>query len=175
MQALDTSVDSDASAKSRFEGVAVHGLIPHRGDILFATSVTVLADDQFEGTACWTDQQAGLAGHFPGAPIVPAIFLVEAAAQIVGAGLAAVHREKRGSAQQGQVGVMAGIRRCNFSRPVFPGQVVRFELRLGRATADFASCSGSFSVDGSTAGSLEFVVAMADARTLFEVSPVKDH
>ncbi len=174
MQTLESSVDACVNVCHHFEGHALHELIPHRGDILFATSVTVLADDRFDGTACWKSDQSGLAGHFPGAPIVPAIFLVEAAAQIAGAGLVAGHRHRDDSSQQDRVGVMAGIRRCNFARPVFPGQVVKFELRLGRSTAGFASCSGAFSVDGTPAGSLEFIVAMADAKSLFETSSVKD-
>ena len=172
MQTVEAPADSSTAAP-HFVGVELHGLIPHRGDILFAKSVTVLADDRFDGTASWSSEQAGLAGHFPGAPIVPAIFLVEAAAQIAGAGLSAVHKVRPDSSQQGQVGVMAGIRRCNFSRPVFPAQVVHFELHLGRATAGFASFSGSFSVESTAAGSLEFIVAMTDAQALFETSSGK--
>jgi len=76
---------------------------------------------------------------------------------------------------------MAGIRRCNFTRPVFPGQTVHFDLRLGRATAGFALCSGSFRVDDVAAGSLEFVIAVAAADLVFGSAlstaskPSKDH
>jgi len=44
----------------RFSGPELHALIPHRGDILFARTLDVLAHDHFLGTACWRNDQAGL-------------------------------------------------------------------------------------------------------------------
>jgi len=156
-----------------FHGTELHALIPHRGDILFASALTVVSRDHFQGTACWRVDQAGLAGHFPGAPIVPAVFLVEAAAQIAGAGLVATRSPDAAGASR--IGVMAGIRRCNFTRPVFPGQTVHFDLRLGRATAGFALCSGDLEADGRPAGELAFILALADADAVLGPSPAKEH
>mgnify|MGYP001606289747 CR=1 FL=1 len=58
-------------------------LLPHRDHALFLLDA-VVEGPHVTGTACWADSHPHLTGHFPGLPIVPGVFLIEAAAQLGG-------------------------------------------------------------------------------------------
>ncbi|GAA0743373.1 3-hydroxyacyl-ACP dehydratase [Ideonella azotifigens] len=144
---------------------AIEQLIPHRGDALLVHSAEVLGEGRFAGSACWSTELAAMQGHFPGRPIVPAVHLVEAAAQIAGAALRASEPQAQ-AAGGGQLGVLAMIQRCKFLRAVLPGQQVRFTLAVDRATAGFVSVSGQAAVDGQRVAELSFVLGLAGPAEL---------
>ncbi|MBS0448650.1 MAG: 3-hydroxyacyl-ACP dehydratase [Proteobacteria bacterium] len=153
---MPTIADS-AESVVELDRLAIERLLPHRGDALCIRSVRLLGRDRFDGAACWAASAPALAGHFPGLPIVPAVLIVEAAAQIAGAGLLAA---AAGLHPDDNVGVLAAIRRCAFRRPVFPGQEVRYGLRVDQASHGFASICGSAAHAGQVVAELAFVIGL---------------
>ncbi len=110
------------------ERLAIQALLPHRGDIFACEHVTVEGPHHFKGVACWPLDNGVIQGHFPGLPVVPGVLLIEAVAQLAGAGLLAGDPYVR--ALTGDlIGVLASVRKCTFKRPVLPQSDVEFRIR----------------------------------------------
>src|SRR5690349_25117287 len=65
----------------------IEALIPHRAGILFVREAWIVEDDHYRASVCWTMDSPGLSDHFPGQPVVPAVYMIEAAAQLAGIGI----------------------------------------------------------------------------------------
>ncbi|MDE0210923.1 MAG: 3-hydroxyacyl-ACP dehydratase FabZ, partial [Boseongicola sp.] len=96
------------------------------------------------------------AGHFPGEPVFPGVYMVEAMAQtsavIAGVGLDLVERK---------VAIyfmaMDGVK---FRRKVVPGDVLRMEINKLRGGSKVWKFRGVATVDGGTACECEFTAVM---------------
>lgn len=139
------------------DAAGIHALLPHRGEMQLVQSLTVLDHDHFQARACWSADSAVLRGHFPGLPLVPGVMLVELVAQVAGAGMRAgspVARRLEGE----YVGLLAGIRKCSFKRPVRPGEVVEVDLRTRPMSETAAAVSAQLTIGGAEAAQVEILV-----------------
>lgn len=107
---------------------AIQALLPHRGDIFVGEHVLVEGPHHFTGVARWPLENGVIQGHFPGLPVVPGVLLIEAMAQLAGAGLLAGDPYVR-SLTGDLVGVLASVRKCLFKRPVVPQTDVEFRIQ----------------------------------------------
>lgn len=140
-------------------------VLPHRGDILFVRSLTVLAHDRFQGRALWPDDLAILQGHFPCMRIVPGVFLIEAVAQVAGAGMLVGDPYAR-SMGSGFVGVLAGVRKCSFRRPVLAGETVVIDATSRQMSATGATVTGKVAVEGDEVAMVEIFVVNVPRASL---------
>ena len=154
------ALSADFSYPMQLDLNALQRFIPHRGDMLFARQVTVLAHDHYTGEAAWPEDSFVFRGHFPGQPIVPGVMLIEAAAQIAGAGLRAGDPKARAAAV-GQVGLLLAVRKCFFRSPVSPGVRLHFDLHTRQVSGDMVNVTGEVSSARGRVASLEFVIAQA--------------
>ncbi len=127
--------------------------IPHRDPFLWIDSVESLA----AGARCVAYKfiDPGLpffAGHFPGRPVLPGIFIIEAVAQTAGVMLGNT------GGSDGQA-LLASVSRFKFLKPVEPGAQLRIETRLLIRQGSLAIVEGSVEVAGEVVARGELAVA----------------
>ncbi|WP_269530599.1 3-hydroxyacyl-ACP dehydratase FabZ [Algiphilus aromaticivorans] len=88
-------------------------------------------------------------GHFPDAPIMPGVLILESLAQL--SGILAIRTEVGRTREPSQKLYFAGIDDARFKRPVVPGDQLRLETTLQRSRRDIWRFSARASVDGKLA------------------------
>jgi 3-hydroxyacyl-[acyl-carrier-protein] dehydratase len=82
-------------------------------------------------------------GHFPGAPVMPGVLIVEAMAQTAGVLMLASLPNRHEKLM-----FFTGIDRAKFRKPVVPGDQLRLELIVLRLRAQYIRLEGKAYVDG---------------------------
>lgn len=141
-------------------------LLRHRGEMLVLQRLTVKSHNHYTGVVQWSPDSAMLRGHFPGMPIVPGVMLVEAVAQVAGAGMLAGDPYVQ-SMDPDLIGVLASIRKCTFRRAVLPGQEVVVEVRCRQMTPAAVNVTGVVKVAGDQAADVEILI-INSPRSLIE-------
>jgi 3-hydroxyacyl-[acyl-carrier-protein] dehydratase len=135
-------------------------LLPHRPPFRFVDDVEVCTPGE-RVVARWriTGDEAWLAGHFPGRPVVPGVLQVEALAQ---AGALAVLADAR---YAGRLPLLGGVEDARFPRMVTPGDELRLEVGIERLGSRGGWGRAEASVAGETTcrARLLFVLAAAEA------------
>lgn len=95
-------------------------LLPHRYPFLLIDRITdIESDDRATGVKNVTVNEPHFNGHFPGAPIMPGVLIIEAMAQTCGAIVA--HRHSKGVRK---LVYFMTIDSAKFRKPVRPGDVL---------------------------------------------------
>ncbi|HET7677782.1 MAG TPA: 3-hydroxyacyl-ACP dehydratase FabZ [Candidatus Limnocylindrales bacterium] len=125
----------------------IEALIPHRWPILMVDRIVEYDPERqrIVGVKGVTANEWYFQGHFPGLPVMPGVFQVEALAQTM-----AVYVAK----QEGfgdRIGLFAGIDECRFKRIVVPGDTLTLEVTMEKLGRRFGRGRGVASVDGEVA------------------------
>jgi UDP-3-O-[3-hydroxymyristoyl] N-acetylglucosamine deacetylase/3-hydroxyacyl-[acyl-carrier-protein] dehydratase len=126
-------------------------IMPHRYPFLLVDRILELEDGKrVVGLKNVTINEPFFIGHFPGHPIMPAVLIIEAMAQVGGILLLS----SVDNPEEFLVYFMT-IDKAKFRKPVIPGDQLRFELEMRSLKKKFCKMRGKAYVDGS-------VVAEAD-------------
>lgn len=137
----------------------IQRIIPHRYPFLLIDKVFEIDElKSATGIKNITFNEPFFQGHFPGAPIMPGVTMIEALAQtaavMVGVSL--------GLADKNLLIYFLGIDNCKFRRKVVPGD--RLELKVevlrGKTGSKVWKFSGVASVDGEIAAQADFNAMM---------------
>lgn len=105
----------------------IAALLPHRFPFQFIDRVLEFEDGvRIVALKNVSINEPFFRGHFPEQPLMPGVLICEALAQ---AGALLAHRSTDGVGP-GRVGVLAGLDRVRFRRPVVPGDQLRLEVAL---------------------------------------------
>jgi len=96
-------------------------------------------------------------GHFPGAPVMPGVLIIEAMAQ-AGAVLLLHDMPDRAS----KLVYFTGIDGARFRRTVVPGDQIRFELEVIKRRARSCKMRGRATVEGQLAAEAVILSALVD-------------
>lgn len=132
-------------------------LLPHRAPFLMVDELLEL-DPAKRVRARWhlTGDEYFFAGHFPEAPTLPGVLMIEALAQ---AGACAPLADPK---HAGKIPLFAGVDKVKFRRRVVPGETLDLEMEFGRIGTRGGRGSGRASVDGETACTAELFVVLAE-------------
>ena len=136
-------------------------LLPHRYPFLLIDKMIDM-DGEESGTAIKnvTINEPFFQGHFPGKPVMPGVLLVEAMAQAAGA-LVLNHL---GDAHAGKLVFFMSIDKARFRKPVLPGDVVHFHVKLSNKRAPVWKYWAEAHVDGKKVAEAEIGAMLMDER-----------
>jgi 3-hydroxyacyl-[acyl-carrier-protein] dehydratase len=121
------------------------GLLPHRPPFRFIDVVDAIAfAEHIEARWQVTGDEAFLAGHFPGNPIVPGVIQLESLAQ---AGAITLLGDER---YAGKLALFAGVEKLRFRRVVRPGDELSLTVDVERLSARGGWANARASVDDET-------------------------
>ena len=136
-------------------------LLPHRYPFLLIDRMIDM-DGEESGTAIKnvTINEPFFQGHFPGKPVMPGVLLVEAMAQAAGA-LVLNHL---GDAHAGKLVFFMSIDKARFRKPVLPGDVVHFHVKLSNKRPPVWKYWAEAHVDGKKVAEAEIGAMLMNER-----------
>jgi UDP-3-O-[3-hydroxymyristoyl] N-acetylglucosamine deacetylase/3-hydroxyacyl-[acyl-carrier-protein] dehydratase len=141
---------------------AIMELMPHRYPFLLVDRIVRMEEGHMvEGIKNVTINEPFFQGHFPGHPIMPAVLIVEAMAQVGGLLLMSSVDNPANHLMY-----FIGIDQAKFRRPVTPGDQLRFVLRLLKVRKGTAKMRGEAYVEGQLVAEAELMAALVERRTL---------
>ena len=99
--------------------VEIRDLLPHSYPMLLLDEVTEKSEERAVGYKNVTMNEPYFKGHFPKAPVMPGVLIMESLCQLVWVW----------SGHQGDVR-MTGIKKLRFRRPTLPGDRLKLEVDL---------------------------------------------
>jgi 3-hydroxyacyl-[acyl-carrier-protein] dehydratase len=137
---------------------AIQELLPHRYPFLLVDRIIELVPrERIVGVKQVSINEPFFQGHFPGAPVMPGVLVVEALAQ-VGAVLALREIEDRDQ----KLVLFTGIREARFRKPVVPGDTLTLEVTALRIGSRIQRMRGEAKVDGQLVADAVIMSVIAD-------------
>ena len=133
-------------------------LLPHRYPFLLVDRIIELKPlERIVGIKQVSVNESFFEGHFPGAPVMPGVLVIEALAQC-GAILALREIEDRDQ----KLVLFTGIREARFRKPVVPGDTLILEVTALRIGSRVQRMRGEAKVDGQIVANADIMSVIAD-------------
>jgi UDP-3-O-[3-hydroxymyristoyl] N-acetylglucosamine deacetylase/3-hydroxyacyl-[acyl-carrier-protein] dehydratase len=139
---------------------AILDIMPHRYPFLLVDRILGIEEGRsIEGIKNVTINEPFFQGHFPGHPIMPAVLIIEAMAQVGGLLLLNSVDDPNDKLMY-----FMGIDGARFRRPVTPGDQIRFRLTLLKLKAGTSKMRGEAFVDDQLVAEADLLAAVVDRR-----------
>ena len=137
---------------------AIMDLMPHRYPFLLVDRITGIEEGRsIEGVKNVTINEPFFQGHFPGHPIMPAVLILEAMAQVGGMLMLNSLDDPANKLMY-----FIGIDGAKFRRPVTPGDQLRLRLTLLQAKRRTMRMRGEAYVEGQLVAEAELLATVVD-------------
>ena len=125
----------------------IMSFLPHRYPFLLVDRILEIeGEKRIVGLKNVTINEPFFQGHFPGAPVMPGVLIIECMAQVAGV---MIYRDMPDKARK--LIYFTGIENAKFRRPVVPGDQLRIEMQLLSRRTNFGKMNGQATVDGKLA------------------------
>ena len=142
----------------KFGSDEIRKILPHREPFLLVDEVLELEENKrIVAVKHVLASEPYFAGHFPGAPVMPGVLIVEAMAQ---AGALLLLREVPD--RESKLVFFAGIDRARFRQPVFPGDDMRLELTVLSRRVNIAKMDGKAYVGDKLVAEAQLLAMLVD-------------
>ena len=136
-------------------------ILPHRYPFLLVDRIIELEPNKrIVGLKNVTINEEFFQGHFPGAPVMPGVLIIEAMAQVAGV---MIYRDLPD--RESKLIYFTGIENARFRRPVLPGDQLRIEMELLNRRNNFGKLQGRATVDGKLVAEAIVLFAIAERPT----------
>ncbi len=141
------------------DSVAIQKILPHRYPFHLVDKVIELdPGKRIVGIKNVTMNEPQFQGHFPGAPIMPGVLMIEALAQASG-----ILMMKDMPDVENKLTVFMSIDNCKFRNMAVPGDVLRLEVDVVRAGKMFSKFQGKVvKSDGTLCAEAELMAGLLD-------------
>ncbi len=138
--------------------------LPHRYPFLLVDRIVEIDPPQrIVGLKNVTMNEHFFQGHFPGAPVMPGVLILEAMAQVAGV---MIYRDMPDEEKCRKLIYFTGVENAKFRRPVVPGDQLRIEMELVNRRNNFGKMAGRALVDGKLVAEAIVMFAIADRPAL---------
>ena len=133
-------------------------ILPHRYPMLLVDRIVEIdAGKRIVGIKNVSANEQFFQGHFPGAPVMPGVLIVEAMAQC-----AAVLILRDIPNREEKLFLFGGVDKARFRKPVVPGDQLVMELEVLAKRATTVKLKGTARVDGQVVAEAELLSVMVD-------------
>ena len=133
-------------------------LLPHRYPLLLVDRVLELEPGKrVKALKNVTANEPHFTGHFPGAPIMPGVLILESMAQC-----GALMFLQDVPDRDRKLFYFGGVDKARFRRPVVPGDQLVLDLEVIQRRSNSARVKGTASVDGVVVAEAEILTVMGD-------------
>src|SRR5258707_2324451 len=142
--------------------VAIQKLLPHRYPFWMVDGIVEMERlKRIVGVKNVTINESHFQGHFPGAPVMPGVLIIESMAQTGGLLLLTEvpDREKK-------LLYFVAVDGARFRRPVVPGDQLRIEMNVLSWRGDFCKLEGKATVAGQLAAEATLICQMVDLESM---------
>lgn len=135
----------------------IMSFLPHRYPFLLVDRILEIEDGKrIVGLKNVTINEPFFQGHFPGAPVMPGVLIIESMAQVAGV---MIYRDMPD--KERKLIYFTTIENAKFRRPVLPGDQLRIEMQLLNRRTNFGKMNGLATVEGKV---------VAEATVTFAIS-----
>ena len=139
------------------DSIGIQRYLPHRYPFLLVDRVIELVPKtRIVGIKQVTNNEYFFQGHYPGAPVMPGVLIIEALAQC-GAILGLYDLENR----ETRLPLFSGINQARFRKPVVPGDTLMLEVTALRVGTRIQKMRGEAKVEGQIVADAEIMCVIA--------------
>jgi beta-hydroxyacyl-ACP dehydratase FabZ len=136
----------------------IQKILPHRYPFLLVDKIIAQDEHHIVGIKNVTVNEPFFQGHFPGFPVMPAVLILEAMAQVGGVFFMQTVEEP-----EKKVFYFASVDKAKFRKPVVPGDQLRLELKVLRMRKTSCKMKGIAYVENEIVAEAE-VLSIADYK-----------
>jgi 3-hydroxyacyl-[acyl-carrier-protein] dehydratase len=147
------------SEQKIYDVTEIMNVLPHRFPMLLVDRVTEVNDNGGKGFKNVTINEDFFNGHFPGAPVMPGVLIVEGMAQCAGF-IALKMLEAQGKVSEGGSDIVIyfmTIDGVKFRKPVKPGDRLDYNIEVIKMSESRGKFKGYATVDGEACAEAEMM------------------